>query len=208
MNELLLRRMVAASKSLPYDAEIEYLQSSGTQYIDTGYYPNDATVLSAKYYNQPSNQCPFAARWSGANTYDTFGVFVGIDEQIVYYGRVSDSKVNRISISNSKNIELDIDLTQIKINDITISITRGSFVSTYTMYVFAMNVMGTASFNSQAKLYKMTIKENNTTIFDFIPVRKGQVGYLYDKVSGQLFGNSGTGSFILGLDVETISSRS
>jgi hypothetical protein len=35
---------------------------------------------------------------------------------------------------------------------------------------------------------------------DFIPVRKGTTGYMYDKVSGQLFGNSGSGNFILGPD--------
>ena len=35
---------------------------------------------------------------------------------------------------------------------------------------------------------------------DLIPVRVGQVGYMYDKVSGQLFGNVGTGDFGLGPD--------
>jgi len=37
-------------------------------------------------------------------------------------------------------------------------------------------------------------------VVDFIPVRKEGVGYMYDKVSRQLFGNSGTGNFILGND--------
>ena len=36
---------------------------------------------------------------------------------------------------------------------------------------------------------------------NFIPVRVGQVGYMYDTVSGQLFGNDGTGDFILGPDI-------
>jgi hypothetical protein len=33
-----------------------------------------------------------------------------------------------------------------------------------------------------------------------VPVKDNGVGYMYDKVSGQLFGNAGTGSFILGND--------
>jgi hypothetical protein len=41
---------------------------------------------------------------------------------------------------------------------------------------------------------------NDILVRDFIPVRVGNVGYMYDKVSGQLFGNSGTGNFILGPD--------
>ena len=34
-----------------------------------------------------------------------------------------------------------------------------------------------------------------------IPVRVGQVGYMYDRVSKTLFGNAGTDSFVLGPDV-------
>ena len=36
---------------------------------------------------------------------------------------------------------------------------------------------------------------------DFVPVRIGNVGYMYDKVSKQLFGSIGTGQFILGQDI-------
>ena len=36
---------------------------------------------------------------------------------------------------------------------------------------------------------------------DMIPVRVGSVGYMYDKVSGRLFGNAGTGDFVLGPDI-------
>jgi hypothetical protein len=56
------------------------------------------------------------------------------------------------------------------------------------------------SFNSPWKLVHLSISEDDTLIFDLIPVRVGTTGYLYDKVSGQLFGNNGTGSFILGPD--------
>ena len=40
-----------------------------------------------------------------------------------------------------------------------------------------------------------------TSVLDMIPVRVGQVGYMYDRVSKTLFGNSGTGSFTLRPDV-------
>ena len=37
---------------------------------------------------------------------------------------------------------------------------------------------------------------------DMIPVRVGQVGYLYDRVSGNFFGNvAGSGAFVLGNDI-------
>ena len=50
------------------------------------------------------------------------------------------------------------------------------------------------------KIYKFAIEENDVLLIDLIPVVKDNVGYMYDKVSGQLFGISGTGDFILGPD--------
>lgn len=39
------------------------------------------------------------------------------------------------------------------------------------------------------------------TEWDFVPVRVGQVGYMYDTVNNTLLGNAGNGSFTLGNDV-------
>ena len=50
------------------------------------------------------------------------------------------------------------------------------------------------------EIYACQIYEGDTLVRDFIPVRKGTTGYMYDKVSGNLFGNSGTGDFVLGND--------
>ena len=36
---------------------------------------------------------------------------------------------------------------------------------------------------------------------DLIPVRKGNEGFFYDKVSGRTFKNIGSGSFVLGPDI-------
>ena len=47
-----------------------------------------------------------------------------------------------------------------------------------------------------AKFHKGSI-----LVRDFIPVRKGTVGYLYDRVTGALFGNAGTGDFVIGPDI-------
>ena len=47
----------------------------------------------------------------------------------------------------------------------------------------------------------LQLSRNGVLLRDFIPVRVGQVGYMYDRVSGELFGNDGTGDFILGPDV-------
>jgi hypothetical protein len=42
----------------------------------------------------------------------------------------------------------------------------------------------------------------STLVRSYIPVRKNGVGYLYDRVSGELFGNANsTGAFTYGNDV-------
>ena len=48
-----------------------------------------------------------------------------------------------------------------------------------------------------SKIYQLGV-----LVRDFIPVRKGTVGYLYDRVSGKLFGNAGTGAFTYGNDLK------
>ena len=52
MGTLLNRRryMGGGSAPLPYDAEIEYLETSGTQWINTNYYPNTNTVIETKLF--------------------------------------------------------------------------------------------------------------------------------------------------------------
>lgn len=55
---------------------------------------------------------------------------------------------------------------------------------------------------SVVRLYNVELLKNGEKLRDFIPVRVGEVGYMYDQVSGELFGNAGSGSFILGPDID------
>lgn len=54
---------------------------------------------------------------------------------------------------------------------------------------------------TKMRLYSASISLGGNLVRDMIPARAGQVGYLYDKVSGQLFANQGTGNFVLGPDL-------
>jgi hypothetical protein len=50
------------------------------------------------------------------------------------------------------------------------------------------------------KMKFMKIIVDDVLSKDYIPVRVDTTGYMYDKISGTLFGNDGTGSFVLGPD--------
>ena len=68
------------------------------------------------------------------------------------------------------------------------------------MYLFAYNRNGTTTGFCKTRVSSFIVKENGVTVCDLIPVRKNGVGYMYDRVSGTLFGNSGTGAFTIGPD--------
>lgn len=83
-------------------------------------------------------------------------------------------------------------------NDTLNTLTRQSFASnTQTLYLFKGRKIAV----DNVKVGKVKIYDGDELKRDFIPVRVGQVGYMYDKVSGQLFSNVNTGNFILGNDI-------
>jgi hypothetical protein len=84
---------------------------------------------------------------------------------------------------------------------------RASFSCDYTpMFGFMkiengnMTKVGYIGNPGGVRIHHFVISRNGATLRDVIPVRKGTTGYLYDKVSKQLFGNAGTGAFTIGQD--------
>lgn len=74
-------------------------------------------------------------------------------------------------------------------------VTAGTY--TDTMVLFGRKV-GSSVEPSAVRIYYAKVGSR-----DYIPVRYRGAGYLYDKVSGRLFGNQGTGSFAIGEDKRT-----
>lgn len=78
-----------------------------------------------------------------------------------------------------------------------LAINVGTFTTnTTTMFLFTISTGGTLMAKSIMRLYSLKISNR----MDLIPVRVGTTGYMYDRVSRQLFGNAGTGDFIVGPD--------
>ena len=83
----------------------------------------------------------------------------------------------------------------------------GDFYAKKSNWVYngakGINIFGSPtldkSYFSSCKFHYLKFKGRDG-LLDIIPVRVGDIGYLYDRVSGQLFGNSGTGAFIIGPD--------
>lgn len=185
--------------TLPYDAEIEYLESTGTQWIDTGVTVGggnnviaelkviqtvDMNVISF-YFTQPtSGNGHFAAYSNASNKY-----------ACIYrtkWAASSTSTDRNPHVLNYDNGKLYRDGTLLVTASSSTSVTTSSTLTLFGGHGNNMN-----SF----KLYYFKLMSNHVTVLDMIPVRVGQVGYMYDRVSKTLFGNAGTGSFVLGPDV-------
>lgn len=184
--------------TLPYDAEIEYLESTGTQWIDTGIVVNSSNNIIAElkivqsanttdisfYFAQYASSPIFGAYSNGSNRFSC-----------VYRNKWAasttsvDGNVHILSYDNGKLYK-----------GATLLVTASS--STSITATNGLSLFSNRGSNSNKfKLYYFKLMNNHVTVLDMIPVRVGQVGYMYNRVSKTLFGNSGTGSFICGPDV-------
>ena len=202
----------------PYDAEVAYIEANGTQYIDTGYMPNYNTKIEIKgrytyssmtgsnsmHYlfgaRDKANILYFDYLWnyyrvSSKNHYDTAPDFGNISGQYFY----EDKRNTDIVVVQSKD-GCYVDGTK-KLDYSNAS----QFSIDYSLYLLWCNISdgSETSRTPYARMYYAKIWDNDILVRDYIPVRNNGVGYLYDKVSGQLFGNAGTGDFTYGNDITT-----
>ena len=201
MSMMMNLRRRYGGKVLPYDAEVEYLESTGTQWIDSKYFPNTYSVIDARVRFLNSSQgYLFGSNYNNGNA-DSF--YFQLFNNIVWAGagKAYGSNLGNIRIYN--DVVYDITFKGVGYNKVGNTIKQsssGGVQSTYPMYILSRNNLSSMS-AQQFRLYSFQIQENESITLDLIPVRVGQEGYMYDKVSRQLFGNSGTGNFIIGNDV-------
>lgn len=186
--------------SLPYDAEIEYLQSSGTQFVDTGVIPNSETgiyIKVTKLNTQDTYMCGLRdttgnTRWCIGNyPYYGYGTYLkshSVNAYTTYTAYLNYLNNKKFSVPDYGD---DVNLP-------TLSFTPSSNIRLFG----SAGVSGSYS-KWAGRMLACKISQGSDVIMDFIPVRVGQVGYMYDKVSGQLFGNTGSGNFTLGNDITT-----
>lgn len=195
------RRVVYVPK---YDAEVEYLQSSGTQWIDSGVTVLNTTGIEIVAQKIVANNADsFACGIRKGSRYFNVDVnhYNNNTNGILYvgFGNSQYNQVFRIHLSQFKVAVNVNNSRKVVFNDTTASWNLPNDISVDgNIYVFASNG---SSDRWRGRIYYLKIYDNTTLVRDFIPVRVGSVGYMYDKVSGQLFGNSGTGNFVLGQDV-------
>ena len=185
--------------------ELAYIQSSGTQYINTGFKQNQNSrvVMHVKPVSITANAWAFGGR--NANGNNGKGVFFSYSERLwnaVYYeGNTSVGK-SFSGISSTADLNIDYDKNTCTINGVSVNFTAKTFKSDFNITLLACNTGGTVAGHLSAKLYSCQIYDNDVLVRDFVPCinASGEVG-LYDLVGKQFYGNAGTGVFT-GSEVE------
>jgi hypothetical protein len=55
---------------------------------------------------------------------------------------------------------------------------------------------------ASGRYYSFQVTKNGSVVLDLIPVRVGQVGYMYDRIGRRLLGNAGSGTLVVGHDLQ------
>ena len=194
---------------LAFPTEIEYLQSDSHQYIDTGIIASgEFEILIGLEFSSPLNSGTVVC--AGVRSSSQFLTLVqkNPNNHDLALGYADNAWGSTFIIAANTKYNMNFHYED-KSQYVFVNGTKygnqtysGTLNSDLSIYLFKRHHYSTDSVSGlQGKIYYTKIIKNGQMVGDFIPVRIGQTGYMYDKVSGQLFGNAGTGNFILGPDV-------
>lgn len=176
---------------------IDYIESTGTQYIDTGIYGSDKIDVemciipkvgfSGWRFPLGSNQANVNRSYLiGINSLTTTTVQRGTN---IYHD-------DQFSFQIDAEYTLKFIGTQFTINENNIcTVSDQTFTSPVTMYLFACNTAGSATAFAPVALKYCKIWESGTLVRDFVPAIENRHAGLYDNVTGQFYSNAGTGDF-------------
>lgn len=195
--------------------DVDYIESSGTQYINTGYAFEDDFSYEIEYKGLNNGECLLGGRTSSVRTAILYrAMATQVDGQTTVpiaglnatqtpfkLGVLSDTKHTiKVAIANNKG-NIWVDDTQIYTNQ---SFT-GTYISGKTTAIFADHFgdqTGASEYQEYAtsQLYALKFWQGTNLVRDFKPTvwhngNTTAVACLYDEVYNKMYTNAGTGSF-------------
>lgn len=185
--------------------QLQYIESHGTEYIDTGFKPNQNTrvVADVMLTNIDLGNVIFGSRSEGEN--DSIGPdqFVTWHSKATFmdnYGTEDSTVVNLNGLNVRATIDKNKNVTSV--NGVSVTHAEQTFAPPYPMLIFTTNQGGDPyGVNAFMRLYSFRIYSssedgNDLLIRNFIPVKNpdGEYG-IYDLVDGKFYSNAGTGAF-------------
>ena len=179
---------------------VEWIESSGSQYVDTGFKPNNNThVVADIQVVTLSGYAPlFGARIASRN--NEFATWA-IDETS-YQDGFGTSMTAGLAAKTTDRNTVDKNKNRFIVNETTLTThAAATFQSNLNLYIFNINTNGSlsGSYKTYARLFSFQIYDNDALVRDLRPCYDPEgVACLYDRVEKKYYYNAGTGSFTAG----------
>ena len=173
---------------------LEYIQSSGTQYIDTKVKPTVNTKFSfGVYMLEQTGDCIIGNFLNDDNDYRIFNYSGSI------YWDFKDSRIIGTAGSFPKNTYFEFECGNNYVKKNGQQVLTGQNISAFTADANIFAFSNGVSARCSGRLYFLKILDGESLIRDFVPCinGSGEVG-LYDLVGNLFYGNAGTGTFTAG----------
>ena len=182
--------------------QLEYIQSSRTQYIDTGFIPTSNTKISIDFQVLSAGDDDTIIGTINPNCvigYNTTEIRAGFKLGTGTPIAIATTVTSRHTAELSNGV-FKVDVQQKSFGQVT------GFHQTLTALIFASHYTGVsdgAYGKCAAKVYSAKIYESGVLVRDFIPCKNasGAIG-LYDAVNSKFYANAGTGTFTAGTEVK------
>ena len=178
------------------DAFVQYVESNGTQYVDTGIKGRCNTKADMTLQLMKVADTTFlGARNNNGDT--RFLLCHGNSAGLLSAGHVTfDRGTKTLSTSHPDRIVESImhDGTNVTISatlngqsSVSTSREQAALDTGLNMYMFAANMSGVPTYRASIRCYATRIWQDGVLVRDFWPCVKGGIAGLYDKVSGRIF---------------------
>lgn len=179
--------------------QVEYIESSGTQYIDTGFKPNQDTKVVLKV--QITDTTIATNNLFGARTSTTSNAFTIGTVNTSYWRHGYNSSTTQTSATIDSNVhEIVSDKNIFSIDGVVVNTgMEGAFICPVNACIGRILASNSTVYAGYGRYYLCQIYDDGTLIRDFIPCTNssGTAG-LYDVVNGVFYANAGSGTFTVG----------
>lgn len=193
--------------SLPSDyVQLEYIESNGTQYIDTLFQPSKAygriqvkfvTLAIGTYYYQYR----LAGSYGDSNRYPQ--LYLGLPTTYIGVGDrdISTGITQTVNVINELDVSFGNGAILYTFNGTAVNLSySGTSQVAKNVYLFADNedTMGPAYY-CLAKMYYFKIWDGDTLVRDFVPcVNQNNIAGMYDLVNSRFYPSNSNSNFIAG----------
>ena len=193
-------------KPEPEPIPINYIQSTGTQYIDSGVVETADTAIDCSFdIVSPASDYVFGSKQNSQNmAYNAF--FNDNAFEYNYVDIFNDSSISLRSVTISQNVtgtKNKIVITDSNLGAVEYEKSIGTPQNeTILICAIRKNDGSIRPYGGKLKIKYFKIKQKGELVRDFIP-RKNSSGEasLYDNITKQFYGNAGSGAFIPGEEV-------